>query len=123
MVIIHGRKITNVVILVTRMTKVLVQRDRKYDFDRHCMVSTDSLQLVIHYRNNEKVKKGEWYNTDPRDEWKLFALTPGDVIQHNGTRITIPDISKLERDSQKDFACEKLTNDLMTLVTLEKNLS
>lgn len=123
MVIIHGRKITNVVILVTRMTKVLIQRDKKYDFDRHCMVSTDSLQLIVHYLNNEKVKKDRWYNTDPRAEWKLFALAPGDVIQHNGTRITIPDISKMEGDSQKEFTCEKLTNDLMTLVTLEKNLS
>lgn len=133
MVIIHGRKITNVVILVTRMTKVLVQRDRKYDSARHCMVYTDSLQLIIHYRNDKKLKanKGsrhewsnvlyEWSNDD--DKWKLYALAPGDVIQQNGTRITIPDISKLEGDSQKEFACEKLTNDLMTLVTLEKNLS
>ena len=130
MVIIHGPKITNVVILVNKMTKVLVQRDRKYDSARHCMVYTDSLQLVIHYRNDKKRKGNrhewssvlyEWSNDD--DEWKLYALAPGDVIQHNGTRITIPDISKLERDDQKEFACEKLTNDLMTLVTLEKNLS
>lgn len=132
MVIIHGRKITNVVILVNRMTKVLVQRDRKYDSARHCMVYTDSLQLVIHYCNDKKLKANknrhewssvlyEWSNDD--DEWKLFALAPGDVIQQNGTRITIPDISKLEGDSQKEFACEKLTNDLTTLVTLEKNLS
>ena len=130
MVIFHGTKITNIVILVTKMTKVLVQRDRKYDATRHCMVYTDSLQLVIHYRNDKKPKGKrhewssvlyEWSNDD--DEWKMYALAPGDVIQHNGTRITIPDISKLERDDQKDFACEKLTNDLMTLVTLEKNLS
>lgn len=130
MVIFHGTKITNIVILVTKMTKVLVQRDKKYDFDRHCMVYTDSLQMVIHYRDDKKLKGNrhewssvlyEWSNDD--DEWKLYALAPGDVIQHNGTRITIPDISKLERDDQKEFACEKLTNDLMTLVTLEKNLS
>ena len=132
MVIIHGTKITNIVILVTKMTKVLVQRDRKYDSARHCMVYTDSLQLVIHYRNDKKLKANknrhewssvlyEWSNGD--DEWKLYALAPGDVIQQNGTRITIPDISKMESESQKEFACEKLTNDLMTLVTLEKNLS
>ena len=130
MVIFHGTKITNIVILVTKMTKVLVQRDKKYDSARHCMVYTDSLQLIIHYRNDKKRKGNrhewssvlyEWSNGD--DEWKLYALAPGDVIQHNGTRITIPDISKLEHDDQKEFACEKLTNDLMTLVTLEKNLS
>lgn len=130
MVIIHGPKITNIVILVTKMTKVLVQRDRKYDSARHCMVYTDSLQMVIHYRDDKKLKSNrhewssvlyEWSNDD--DKWKLYALAPGDVIQHNGTRITIPDISKLERDDQKEFTCEKLTNDLMTLVTLEKNLS
>lgn len=130
MVIIHGPKITNVVILVNKMTKVLVQRDRKYDSARHCMVYTDSLQLIIHYRDDKKLKGSrhewssvlyEWSNDD--DKWKLYALAPGDVIQHNGTRITIPDISKLERDDQKEFTCEKLTNDLMTLVTLEKNLS
>lgn len=123
MVIIHGTKITNIVILVTKMTKVLVQRDKKYDFDRHCMVYTDSLQPIIHYRDDKKLKgsRHEWSNDD--DRWKLYALAPGDIIQHNGTRITIPDISKLERDDQKEFACEKLTNDLMTLVTLEKNLS
>jgi len=130
MVIIHGTKITNIVILVTKMTKVLVQRDRKYDHARHCMVYTDSLQLIIHYRNDKKLKgkRHEWSSvlyewSNGNDEWKLYALAPGDVIQHNGTRIIIPDISKLERDDQKDFACEKLTNDLMTLVTLEKNLS
>ena len=132
MVIFHGAKITNIVILVTKMTKVLVQRDRKYDSARHCMVYTDSLQLVIHYRNDKKLKANknrhewssvlyEWSNGD--DEWKLYALAPGDVIQQNGTRITIPDISKMESESQKEFACEKLTDDLMTLVTLEKNLS
>lgn len=130
MVIIHGTKITNVVILVTKMTKVLVQRDRKYDSARHCMVYTDSLQLIVHYRDDKKLKGArhewssvlyEWSNDD--DRWKLYALTPGDVIQQNGTRITIPDISKMESESQKEFACEKLTNDLMTLVTLEKNLS
>lgn len=121
MVIIHGTKIINVVILVTKMTKVLVQRDRKYDSARRCMVHTDSLQLVIHYRNDKKLKASSVRNDG--DEWTMFALAPGDVIQHNGTRITIPDISKLERDDQKDFVCEKLTNDLMTLVTLEKNLS
>lgn len=130
MVIFHGAKITNIVILVTKMTKVLVQRDKKYDFDRHCMVYTDSLQLIIHYRDDKKLKGSrhewssvlyEWSNGD--DEWKLYALAPGDVIQQNGTRITIPDISKMESESQKEFACEKLTNDLMTLVTLEKNLS
>lgn len=130
MVIFHGAKITNVVILVTKMTKVLVQRDKKYDFDRHCMVYTDSLQLIIHYRDDKKLKGSrhewssvlyEWSNDD--DRWKLYALAPGDVIQQNGTRITIPDISKMESESQKEFACEKLTNDLMTLVTLEKNLS
>lgn len=130
MVIFHGAKITNIVILVTKMTKVLVQRDKKYDFDRHCMVYTDSLQLIIHYRDDKKLKGSrhewssvlyEWSNDD--DRWKLYALAPGDVIQQNGTRITIPDISKMESESQKEFACEKLTNDLMTLVTLEKNLS
>lgn len=130
MVIFHGAKITNIVILVTKMTKVLVQRDKKYDFDRHCMVYTDSLQLIIHYRDDKKLKGFrhdwssvlyEWSNDD--DRWKLYALAPGDVIQQNGTRITIPDISKMESESQKEFACEKLTNDLMTLVTLEKNLS
>ena len=130
MVIFHGAKITNIVILVTKMTKVLVQRDKKYDFDRHCMVYTDSLQLIIHYREDKKLKGSrhewssvlyEWSNDD--DRWKLYALAPGDVIQQNGTRITIPDISKMESESQKEFACEKLTNDLMTLVTLEKNLS
>lgn len=130
MVIFHGPKITNVVILVNKMTKVLVQRDRKYDSARHCMVYTDSLQMVIHYRDDKKLKSNrhewssvlyEWSNDD--DKWKLYALAPGDVIQHNGTRITIPDISKLERADQKEFTCEKLTNDLMTLVTLEKNLS
>lgn len=130
MVIFHGAKITNIVILITKMTKVLVQRDRKYDSTRHCMVYTDSLQLIIHYRDDKKLKGArhewssvlyEWSNDD--DKWKLYALAPGDVIQQNGTRITIPDISKLERDDQKDFVCEKLTNDLMTLVTLEKNLS
>lgn len=130
MVIIHGRKITNVVILVTRMTKVLVQRDRKYDSIRHCMVYTDSLQLIIHYRDDKKLKgaRHEWSSvlyewSNDNDRWKLYALAPGDVIQQNGTRITIPDISKMESESQKEFACEKLTNDLMTLVTLEKNLS
>ena len=122
MVIIHGTKIINVVILVTKMTKVLVQRDRKYDSARHCMAYTDSLQLVIHYRNDKKFKNA-LYNRNADDDRKMYALAPGDVIQQNGTRITIPDISKLERDSQKDFVCEKLTNDLMTLVTLEKNLS
>lgn len=130
MVIFHGAKITNIVILVTKMTKVLVQRNKKYDFDRHCMVYTDSLQLIVHYRDDKKLKGArhewssvlyEWSNDD--DRWKLYALAPGDVIQHNGTRITIPDISKMESESQKEFACEKLTNDLMTLVTLEKNLS
>ena len=130
MVIIHGTKITNIVILVTKMTKVLVQRDKKYDFDRHCMVYTDSLQLIVHYRDDKKLKGSrhewskvlyEWSNDD--DRWKLYALAPGDVIQQNGTRIIIPDISKMESESQKEFACEKLTNDLMTLVTLEKNLS
>lgn len=124
MVIIHGTKIINVVILVTKMTKVLVQRDRKYDSARRCMVHTDSLQLVIHYRIDKKLKANSvLYEWATDDEWTMFALAPGDVIQHNGTRITIPDISKLERDDQKDFVCEKLTNDLMTLVTLEKNLS
>ena len=130
MVIFHGAKITNIVILVTKMTKVLVQRDKKYDFDRHYMVYTDNLQLIIHYRDDKKLKGSrhewssvlyEWSNDD--DRWKLYALAPGDVIQQNGTRITIPDISKMESESQKEFACEKLTNDLMTLVTLEKNLS
>ena len=130
MVIFHGAKITNIVILVTKMTKVLVQRDKKYDFDRHCMVYTDSLQLIVHYRDDKKLKGSrhewskvlyEWSNDD--DRWKLYALAPGDVIQQNGTRIIIPDISKMESESQKEFACEKLTNDLMTLVTLEKNLS
>lgn len=130
MVIFHGAKITNIVILVTKMTKVLVQRDKKYDFDRHCMVYTDNLQLIIHYRDDKKLKGSrhewssvlyEWSNDD--DRWKLYALAPGDVIQQNGTRIIIPDISKMESESQKEFACEKLTKDLMTLVTLEKNLS
>lgn len=127
MVIIHGTKITNIVILVTRMTKVLVQRNVKYDSKYRRMVQTDDLELVIHYRDDKKLKgkKGvlyEWSN-DADDKWKLYALAPGDVIQQNGTRIIIPDISKMESDSQKDFACEKLTNELMTLVTLEKNLS
>ena len=130
MVIFHGAKITNIVILVTKMTKVLVQRDKKYDSARHCMVYTDSLQLIVHYRDDKKLKGSrhewskvlyEWSNDD--DRWKLYALAPGDVIQQNGTRIIIPDISKMESESQKEFACEKLTNDLMTLVTLEKNLS
>lgn len=128
MIIIHGTtKITNIVILVTKMTKVLVQRHIK--FDCH-LVYTDSIHLIIHYRNDKKLKgkRHEWssvlYEWSPvDDEQKLYALAPGDVIQHNGTRITIPDISKLERDDQKEFACEKLTNDLTTLVTLEKNLS
>lgn len=126
MVIFHGTKITNIIILVTKMTKVLVQREVKYDFDRHYMVYTDNLQLVIYGHNDKKLKgkKGvlyEWSNGDA--EGRLYALAPGDVIQQSGTRITIPDISKMESESQKDFTCKKLTDDLMTLVTLEKNLS
>lgn len=132
MIIIHRTtKITNIVILVTKMTKVLVQRHAKYDCQYDChLVYTDSIHLIIHYRNDKKLKgkRHEWssvlYEWSPvDDEQKLYALAPGDVIQHNGTRITIPDISKLERDDQKEFACEKLTNDLTTLVTLEKILS
>ena len=108
--------------LIDKVQRVFVSRKRKFSFEYHIMLDTDDLELIIHYRNNYKVKPGTYVPTDRLYNWDRRDLHPGDVIQHGELTITVEDISKLDSDSRKNFYCEQLTKQLNDVVMLDKNL-
>ena len=108
--------------LIDKVQGVFVNRKTKYSFECHAMLNTDDLELVIHYRNNYKVKPGMYVSNDRLYNWDRRDLVPGDVIQHGELIITVEDISKMDSNSKKDFYCEKLTKQLNDVVMLDKNL-